>query len=120
MEINQGDVFWVDLDEPRGSEPGYRRPFVVVQNNLFNRSKINTVLVAALTTNLSRANAPGNVLLNVREGGLTKQSVVVVSQTITIDRSELFEKIGTISTSRVVEIVAGIKLMIEPREVEEG
>lgn len=119
MEVRQGDIFWIDLDEPRGSEPGFTRPFIVIQNNVFNRSRINTVLVCALTTNLSRANAPGNTLLNKGESNLPKQSVVVVSQTIAVDRNELREKVGTVSKQRIDEIVAGIKLLVEPREVEE-
>lgn len=118
MEVRQGDIFWVDLDEPRGSEPGFTRPFVVIQNNVFNRSLLNTVLLCALTTNQSRANAPGNVLLKKGEGNLPKQSVVVVSQTTALDRSELREKIGTVSKQRIDEIVAGIKLLVEPRELE--
>lgn len=119
MEIRQGDIFWVDLGVPRGSAPGYTRPFVVIQNNVFNSSRINTILVCALTTNLSRANAPGNVLLFKGEANLPKQSVVVVSQTLAIDRSELHEKIGTLSRGRIDEIIDGIKLLVEPREIEE-
>lgn len=119
MEIKQGDIYWVDIDEPRGSEPGFTRPFVVIQNNVVNKSRLNTVLVTALTTNLDRAKAEGNVLLNKGEANLPKQSVVVVSQTIAIDRSLLREKIGTLSKHRIEEIVAGIKLLIEPREIEE-
>lgn len=118
MEIRQGDIFWVDLDEPRGSEPGFTRPFVVIQNNVFNQSRLNTVLVTALTTNLARAKAAGNVLLNKGEAKLAKQSVVVVSQTAAIDRGQLREKIGKLSKQRVDEIIAGIKLLIEPREIE--
>jgi mRNA interferase MazF len=118
MVINQGDVFWVDLEEPRGSEPGYRHPHVVVQNNLFNRSKIGTVVVCALTSNLKRANAPGNVLLEKREANLPKQSVVNVSQIFTVDRIQVGEYIGTLSSKRLQEILDGIKLVIEPREPE--
>jgi mRNA interferase MazF len=120
MEIKQGDIYWVDIDEPRGSEPGFTRPFIVIQNNVFNQSRLNTVLVTALTTNLDRAKAEGNVLLNKGEAKLPKQSVVVVSQTIAIDRSLLLEKIGTLSKERIDEIIAGIKLLIEPREIEES
>ena len=119
MEIRQGDVFWVDADEPRGSAPGFTRPFVVVQNNLFNQSRINTVLVCALTTNLARANAPGNVRLYKTEANLPKPSVVVVSQMLTIDKSELSEKVGTLSKRRVDEILEGVKLLTEPREIDE-
>lgn len=120
MEINQGDVFWFDAGEPRGSSPAYSRPVVVIQNNVFNRSPIGTVLACALTTNLRRAKAPGNVLLEDNEANLPKQSVVVISQILTIDKSELRDKIGTLSKRRVDEILKGIKLLTEPREVDEG
>lgn len=119
MDIRQGDIFWVDLDEPRGSAPGYTRPFVVIQNNLFNQSRINTVLVCALTTNISRASAAGNVLLLKGEANLPKESVIVVSQMLALDKSELREKIGSVSKDRIGRIVAGIKLLVEPREIEE-
>jgi mRNA interferase MazF len=118
MVINQGDIFWIDLDEPSGSEPRYRHPHVVIQNNVFNRSRINTVVVCALTSNLKRAAAPGNVLLEPREANLPKQSVVNVSQIFTVDKSQLGEKIGTLSSRRVHEILDGIGLLLEPRELE--
>jgi len=119
MVINQGDVFWVDLSEPSGSEPGYRHPHVVIQNNVFNRSRINTVVVCALTSNLKRAQAPGNVLLAKREANLPKQSVVNVSQIFTVDKRDLDEKIGTLSRRRVRQILDGVRLVIEPRDVDE-
>lgn len=118
MVINQGDVYWVDLDDPSGSEPGYKHPHVVIQNNLFNRSQIRTVVVIALTSNPKRADAPGNVLLEKGEANLPKQSVVNVSQVFTVDKSQLDEYIGTLSTKRVREILNGVKLLIEPRETE--
>jgi mRNA interferase MazF len=118
MVINQGDVYWVDLGEPSGSGPGYRHPHVVVQNNLFNHSRIQTVVVCALTSNLKRANAPGNVLLAKGEANLPKPSVVNVSQIFTIDKSQLDEYIGTLSPKRVREILDGIKLVLETREPE--
>jgi mRNA interferase MazF len=119
VEINQGDIFWFDAGEPRGSAPAYSRPVVVIQNNVFNRSPIGTIVVCALTTNLRRAKAPGNVLLNETEADLPKQSVVVVSQVLTIDKSELVDKIGALSKERVNEILEGIKLLTEPREIDE-
>jgi len=119
MVINQGDVFWVDLSEPSGSEPGYRHPHVVIQNNVFNRSRINTVVVCALTSNLKRAQAPGNVMLEKREANLPKQSVVNVSQIFTVDKRDLDEKIGTLSRRRVRQILDGVRLVIEPRDVDE-
>lgn len=118
MVINQGDIYWIDFEEPRGSEPGYRHPHVVVQNNLFNRSKIGTVVVCALTSNLKRATAPGNVLLEEREANLPKQSAVNVSQIFTVDKTQVGEYIGTLSPRRVRQILDGIKLVIEPREPE--
>jgi len=118
MVINQGDIFWIDLDEPVGSAPGYRHPHVVIQNNVFNSSRINTAVVCALTSNLARAKAPGNVLLDADEAGLPKQSVVVVSQILTVDKSELTEHIGTLSKKRVRQILDGIKLLTEPRDVD--
>ncbi len=118
MVINQGDVYWVDLGEPSGSDPGYKHPHVVIQNNLFNRSQIRTVIVLALTSNLQRADAPGNVLLEKGEANLPKQSVVNVSQVFTVDKSQLDVYIGTLSGKRVREILSGIKLVIEPRETE--
>ena len=117
MEIHQGDLFWVDLGVPRDSEPGYRHPHVVIQNNLFNQSKINTVVVCALTSNLKRAKAPGNVLLLKGEGNLKKDSVVNISQVITVNKSDLVEKIGTLPMGRIREILEGIRLLTEPREV---
>jgi mRNA interferase MazF len=116
--INQGDIYWVDLGEPSASEPGYRHPHVVVQNNIFNRSQLKTVVVCALTSNLRRAQAPGNVQLESGEGNLPKQSVVNVSQIYTVDKSQLDEYIGTLSSARVREIINGIKLVVEPREPE--
>lgn len=119
MEISQGDIFWFDAGEPRGSSPAYSRPVVVVQNDIFNHSPINTVIACALTTNLRRAKAPGNVLLNEDEADLPKQSVVVISQILTIDKSELIDKIGTLSKERIIEILEGIKLLTEPRNIDE-
>jgi mRNA interferase MazF len=118
MVINQGDIFWIELGEPSGSGPGYRHPHVVIQNNIFNRSRINTVVVCALTSNLQRAAAPGNVLLEPGEADLPKQSVVVVSQLFTVDKSQLSEHIGTLSKRRVRETLDGMKLLTEPRDIE--
>ena len=117
MAIKQGDIFWVDLGIPKGSGPGYRHPHVVIQNNVFNESKIDTVVVCALTSNLKRAKAPGNVLIQKGEGNLKKDSVVNISQIITVDKSDLIERIGSLSPSRVKEIIEGVQLLIEPREL---
>jgi mRNA interferase MazF len=116
--INQGDIFWVDLGEPSGSGPGYRHPHVVVQNNLFNRSRISTVVVCTLTSNLRRAEAPGNVLLHEGEANVPRRSVVNISQIVTVDKGQLDEKIGTVSAARLREILDGIKLLLEPAALE--
>ena len=115
--IQQGDIYWVGLGEPVGSAPGYRHPHVVVQNDVFNASRIGTVVVCAMTSNLRRAKAPGNVLLEEGEGGLPKRSVVNVSQIFTVDKSQLDERIGTLSAARLREILDGIQLVLEPREL---
>ena len=116
MVINQGDIYWIELDEPEGSEPGFRHPHVIVQNNLFNRSRIKTVLVCPLTSNLKRSKAPGNVLLELKESNLPKQSVVNVSQVFTVDKKQLDEYIGTLPPKRIREILNGISLVLEPRD----
>jgi len=116
--IHQGDVYWVDLREPRGSAPGYRHPHVVIQNNLFNRSRINTVVMCVITSNLRRAAAPGNVLLEKGEANLPKPSVVNVSQIFTVDKTDLVEKIGSLSPQRARQILDGLRLLTEPRDIQ--
>ncbi|MCF8111900.1 MAG: type II toxin-antitoxin system PemK/MazF family toxin [Desulfobacteraceae bacterium] len=118
MVIRQGDIFWIQLDEPDGSEPGYRHPHVVIQNNLFNQSRINTVVVCSLTSNLKRAAAPGNVVLKKGEANLPKKCVVNISQIFTVNKTDLSEKIGKISKEKLSQVLDGIKLLTEPREVE--
>jgi mRNA interferase MazF len=117
MVVHQGDVFWVDFDQPFGSEPGYVRPCVVIQNDYHNQSRLKTVIVCALTSNLKWENAPGNVLLKSTEANLSKQSVVVVSQLYTIDKSHLGEYIGMLSARRIRQIIRGIGLLLQPREM---
>jgi mRNA interferase MazF len=118
MVINQGDIYWIDLGEPSGSGPGFLHPHVVIQNNVFNRSRINTVVVCALTSNLKRVAAPGNILLEPGEANLPKQSVIIISQIFTVDKTDLGEYIGTLSRKRILQILDGIKLLTEPRDVE--
>lgn len=114
IEVRQGDVFWADLGAPSGSEPGYRRPVVVVQNDRANRTAIRTVIVCGLSTNLRLRAMPGNVALERGEGGLHRPSVALVSQVATIDKSQLEEFVGALSQQRVREIVAGVALFIQP------
>jgi mRNA interferase MazF len=115
--IKQGDIYWADFENPAGSGPGYRRPCIVIQNNLFNASKINTVVVCIITSNLALAKAPGNVFLKKGEGGLPKDSVANVSQIITLDKADLEEKVGQLGKRTIKDIVTGIKLFIEPKEI---
>jgi mRNA interferase MazF len=117
--IAQGDVFWLDAGAPRGSGHGFRRPHVVVQNDVFNASRIQTTVMCAITSNLTRAKAPGNLLLQKGEANLPRPSVVNVSQIVTVDKSLLTEKIGALSRQRVLEIVAGLRLVLEPRELHQ-
>jgi mRNA interferase MazF len=116
MVISQGDIFWIDLSEPGGSEPGYSHPHVVIQNNMFNNSALNTVIVCTLTSNLKRAAIPGNILLESDEGNLPKQSVVNVSQLFTVDKRQLGEYIGSLSQRRIRQILESLKLITEPHE----
>ena len=117
MVINQGDLYWLDLGEPQGSEPGFRRPYVVIQNNAYNSSAINTVIVCALTSNTRLAHAPGNVLLKQGEAGLPKESVVNVTQVYTVDKGALIEKIGALSKARVQQILEGLSRVLTPLDV---
>ena len=118
MVINQGDVYWVEVDEPTGSEPGYTHPHVVIQNNLYNQSKIRTVIVCVLTSNLRYAGVPGNVSLEKGEANLPKASVANVSQIFTVNKTQLGEYIGTLSTKRIHQILDGIFLFLEPRDLQ--
>ena len=118
MVIEQGEIYWVDLGEPGGSAPGYRHPYIVIQNNLFNSSNINTVVMCALTSNLKRGLSPGNAVLKKGEANLPKKSVINITQIYTVDKSDLFEKIGKVTNERLKEILLGIQLLIEPRELE--
>lgn len=110
--INQGDIFWIRLDNPGEGELGYHpHPYVVIQDNLFNHSRINTAVVCALTSNLKQATAPGNVLLDMGEANLPKHSAVVVSKISTVDKSRLGEHIGTLNKQRINQILAGMQFL---------
>jgi mRNA interferase MazF len=115
--IGQGDVFWIDLGAPSGSGPGFLHPYVVIQNDVYNRSRIGTVVVCGVTSNLKRAEMPGNVLLEEGEANLPKRSVANISQLYTVDKDDLIEKIGTLSADRLQQILDGIYLLLEPREI---
>jgi mRNA interferase MazF len=112
MVISQGDVWWADLGEPVGSEPGFRRPVVVVQGDSFNRSRIATVVCIPLTSNLRLADAPGNVLLERDTTGLSKDSVANVSQPVTLDRASLTERVGKLADAKLDLVLYGIDVVL--------
>ena len=115
MVVKQGEIYWVDFGEPRGSEPAYQHPHIIIQNDVFNASLINTVVVCSLTSNLKRAGSPGNVSLRKGEANLTKKSVVNISQLYTINKGDLAEKIGKVSENRMNQIIEGVQLLIQKR-----
>jgi mRNA interferase MazF len=110
--VHRGEVWWADLDEPRGSEPGYRRPVLVVQSDAFNRSRLQTTLVVSLTSNLRLVEAPGNVLLPAKTSGLPKDSVANVTQLLTLDEDFLAERAGKLPSRLMAQIDAGLKLVL--------
>lgn len=111
--IRRGDIHWASLREPIGSEPGHRRPVLVVSSDRFNRSRIATVLAVAITSNLRLADAPGNVELSAEESGLDRDSVVNVSQIVTIDKSALSDWAGTVEPATMRRIEAGLSLALD-------
>ena len=112
MVISQGDVFWFDLGEPVGSAPGYRRPVLVVQGDSFNRSRIATVVCVPLTSNPRLADMPGNVALSSRDTGLPKDSVANVSQPVTLDRSQLVERVGSVPDAKLELVLYGLDVVL--------
>lgn len=109
----RGSVWWVDLADPVGSVPGYRRPVLVVSADRFNRSTIDTVLGVVITSNLALAAAPGNVRLPKRAAGLPKASVVNVSQLVTLDRAQLLEHVGRVDDRTLADVDTGLRLVLE-------
>ena len=112
MVIARGEVWWADLPEPSGSEPGFRRPVVVVQGDAFNRSHISTVVCVPLTGNLRWADAPGNVPLPARLTGLPKDSVANVTQVVTLDRSSLTDRVGLLPDAKLELVLFGIDVVL--------
>jgi mRNA interferase MazF len=110
--MKRGEIRWASLPAPAGSRPGFRRPVVIVQSNAFNASRISTVVVAAITSNLKLAEAPGNVRLSKRDSGLGKPSVVNVSQVITLDRELLSEPLRRVSDAMLRRIDDGLRLAL--------
>jgi len=112
MVIERGEIWWADLPDPVGSSPGFERPVLIVQSDRFNKSAINTVVIAIISTNLKLTNSEGNVLLTARQSGLPKDSVVNVSQLFTIDESLLREYAGSLSAKKMEQIDKGLRLVL--------
>ncbi len=112
-EIRQGEVYWLDFGLPSGSRPAERHPCVVVQSNVFNRTRIATTVVCLITSNMRRAEAPGNVALRKGDARLPKASVVNVSQVVTVDKMDLEEKVGRISDPALTDVLRGLRLVLE-------
>jgi mRNA interferase MazF len=110
--IQRGEVWWADLGEPVGSEPWFRRPLLIVQDDAFNRSRIDTTIAVVLTSNLRLLDAPGNVLVPKRVSGLPKDSVANVSPLVTLDRTDLPERAGKVSTAILAALSAGLRLVL--------
>jgi mRNA interferase MazF len=110
--VSQGDVCWASLPDPAGSGPGFRRPVAVVQGDAFNASRLATVVVVPLTSNLRWASAPGNVLLSAKVTGLPRDSVANVSQIVAVDRDLLSERVGRLSDGDVELVLSGIDLVL--------
>lgn len=113
MVVQRREVWWADLDEPRGSEPGFRRPVLVVQADAFNRSRLQTVLCVVLTSNTRLLDAPGNVLVRQAESGLPRDSVANVTQVVTLDRHFLSENTGRIQPGTMAKVDAGLRLVLD-------
>lgn len=112
MVVQRGDIWWADLGEPEGSEPGFRRPVLIVQSDAFNRSRLRTTLALVLTSNLRLLDAPGNVLVPANASGLPRDSVANVSQILTLDRDFLTERAGHIPSGLLHDVDAGLRLVL--------
>lgn len=110
--MNRGEIWWASLPDAAGSSPGFRRPILIVQSDAFNGSNIHTIIVLALTGNLKLANAPGNVLVTVQQSSLPRDSVINVSQILTIDKRFLSEYVSTLSPKTMQHVEAGMRLVL--------
>jgi len=119
-EVHQGEVYWFDFGPAKRSEPADRRPCVVVQSDVFNQSRLATTVVCAITSNLSRANAPGNVALTKGAGGLPKASVINVTQVWTVNKSDLDQRIGRLPASVISAVRSGLELLFDTSFSDRG
>jgi mRNA interferase MazF len=111
--VERGQVWWADLGEPEGSEPGFRRPVLIVQSDAFNRSRIRTVIAVVLTANRRLIDAPGNVLIPGKTAGLPKDSVANVSQVVTVDKEFLIDVAGRVREPLLSEVDSGLRLVLD-------
>ncbi|MBN1646961.1 MAG: type II toxin-antitoxin system PemK/MazF family toxin [Spirochaetales bacterium] len=111
----RGEIWMADLGIPFGSEPGFRRPVVIIQNNAFNKSRIQTVIVASITGNINLAEAPGNIFLESRISGLSKRGVINISQITSIDKRRLIEKVSALPRNIMSELDISLKLVLDLR-----
>ncbi len=112
MVINRGEIWWASLPASIGSEPGYRRPVLIVQSNNFNKSRISTIIAVTISSNIKLALAPGNILLPKKASNLPKESVINISQVITIDKSFLTERVCILSSKYIKQVDAGLNLVL--------
>jgi len=113
--MTRGEIWWADYGIPFGSEPGFNRPVLIIQSDALNKSKIHTIIVVPLTTNMLLKDAPGNVFLDKRDSKLSKDSIVVVSQISVIDKQRLIKKESRTSSKLLEEVEEGVKLVLEMR-----
>jgi mRNA interferase MazF len=113
MVVLRREIWWAELDEPRGSEPGFRRPVLIVQADAFNRSRVQTVLAVMLTSNTRLLDAPGNVLVPASASGLPRDSIANVTQVITLDVAYLVERSGQIPPRLMAQVDAGLRLVMD-------
>ena len=112
MVAQRGQIWWADLREPRGSGPGYRRPIIVIQANSFNKTNLSTVIVAIVTSNMDLGDMPGNVRLTTGTTGLDNDSVVNITQLLTVERADLVEYVGSVSDRKMDQIDRGLRLVL--------
>ena len=112
MTIRRGQIYWLDFGQPRGSGPAFERPALIIQDNFFNQTNLNTIIVAIVTTNLRLAEMDGNVLLMPRRNGVSIPSVVNITQLYTVDKTELIEQIGVVTRSEMEQIDKGLRLVL--------
>ena len=112
VTVSQGEVWWADLGEARGSKPAFRRPVLVIQGDALNRSRLSTVVCVAVTSNLKWGSAPGNVLLSEAATGLPKPSVANVSQIVTLDKSDLSERVGNLPKAKLQLVLSGVDVVL--------